>query len=95
MRTAITLLQQMSLRLGPNDDTLDNLQQLSNHALHYLRWAAIQTLFTLDRAKGTQALLQALNDSHPHVRNAAQRSWNKLQALEASSPAVNAASDQR
>ena len=83
MRTAITLLQQLSVRLGPNADTLDNLQQFSSHPLHYLRWAATQTLFALDRPLGTQALKRALHDAHPHVRNAAQRSWDRLQALQA------------
>jgi hypothetical protein len=82
MRTAITLLQQLSARLGADADTLANLQQLSNHPLHYVRWAAIQTLFALDRPLGTQALEVALHDAHPHVRNAAQRSWQRLQALE-------------
>lgn len=82
MRTAITLLQQLSARLGADADTLTNLQQLSNHPLHYVRWAAIQTLFALDRTLGTQALALALHDAHPHVRNAAQRSWERLHALE-------------
>ncbi len=81
IKTSVQLLSQLSMRLGVDADTLQNTIQLTTHPLHFIRWSAIQTLFSLDREQGTKALIIALDDSHPHIRNAARRSYAKLTAL--------------
>jgi hypothetical protein len=40
---------------------------------HFVRWKAIQTLLHLDLTRGQAALVRALDDSHPQVRQAASK----------------------
>jgi hypothetical protein len=50
------------------------LKTLTAHPEHYVRWAAIQSLCRISREDGIACLRQALDDDHPHVRNAAEKS---------------------
>ena len=52
--------------------------ELLAHRNHQVRWEATQSLWKLDRKMGYKALLASLNDPHPHVRNTASRSLQKL-----------------
>jgi hypothetical protein len=54
------------------------LRGLMEHPAHYVRWAALQAIFSLDREYGTCLLKEATNDAHEHVRSAAKRSLTKL-----------------
>ena len=49
------------------------MRSLMNHPDHYVRWAAVQNICTLSREDGIECLQQAIEDPHPHVRNAARR----------------------
>jgi hypothetical protein len=54
------------------------LEGLMEHPAHYVRWAALQAVFCLDRRHGVSLLHKATNDAHQHVRSAAVRSLTKL-----------------
>lgn len=47
---------------------------------HFLRWRAVQSLLKLHTTDGISAVKHASNDSHPHVRRAAERTLNNLAA---------------
>jgi len=49
------------------------LKRLMTHPEHYIRWAAVQSICAISREEGIQCLRQALEDDHPHIRNAAQK----------------------
>jgi hypothetical protein len=70
----------ISLMSTMNDlSALPVLEELSSfHPAHFVRWAAVQAMFRLDRNTGMQALHRALNDPHEHVRTAASRSVAKI-----------------
>jgi len=53
---------------------------LMEHPAHYVRWAALQAIFSLDRERGAALLKTAAADPHEHVRTAAIRSLEKLNA---------------
>jgi hypothetical protein len=48
------------------------------HGHHWLRWKAVKTLLHLDLAAGSEALQLAIDDPHPHVRNAARATLANL-----------------
>jgi len=64
---------------------LKNLVQ--NHPDHFVRWSALKNLLDLNFQEGVELLQQALNDPHPHVRNAARKSLESLKAHSATEPA--------
>jgi HEAT repeat protein len=49
------------------------LKRLMTHPEHYVRWAAIQGICAISREEGIACLRQSLEDKHPHIRNAAQK----------------------
>jgi HEAT repeat protein len=49
------------------------LVRLTGHPAHFVRWTALQSLARVDGAAARDALRAALDDPHPHVRNAAGR----------------------
>lgn len=49
------------------------LKRLMTHPEHYIRWAAVQSICTISREEGIQCLRKSLEDDHPHIRNAAQK----------------------
>jgi hypothetical protein len=55
-------------------DSVKNMEKLYNHPDHFVRWASISSLIQLDFEKGYDSLLRAVDDKHPHVKNAAQKS---------------------
>jgi len=59
------------------------LEGLMEHPAHYVRWAALQAIFSLDRERGAALLKTAAADPHEHVRTAAIRSLEKLNAAAA------------
>lgn len=61
------------------------LEGLMEHSAHYVRWAALQAIFCLDRERGAALLKTAATDPHEHVRTAAMRSLAKLSAAAAGS----------
>jgi len=49
------------------------IASFTKHTSHAVRWAAIQALGKLDREEAMSCLRKAVDDQHPHIRNAAQR----------------------
>ena len=49
------------------------LTTLTAHPEHYVRWAAIQSICSISQSDGIECLRRALDDDHPHVRNAARK----------------------
>lgn len=54
------------------------LRSLSSHPHHAVRWAAIQNLGRLSRSEAMVKIREAVNDAHPHVRRAAQKTLDQL-----------------
>jgi HEAT repeats len=54
------------------------LRELAAHPNHAVRWAAIQNLGRLSRSEALVKIRQAINDPHPHVRRAAQKTLDQL-----------------
>jgi hypothetical protein len=63
-----------------HQSSLSPLKQLTHHAHHAVRWSAIQNLARLSRSEAIARLREAVNDPHPHVQRAAQKTLQKLQA---------------
>lgn len=58
--------------------SIEPLSQLTTHAHHAVRWAAVQGLGRISRSAAVDKLQQALNDPHPHLRRAAARTLDQL-----------------
>jgi hypothetical protein len=54
------------------------LRALASHPHHAVRWAAIQNLGRLSRSEALVKIREAVTDSHPHVRRAAQKTLDQL-----------------
>lgn len=54
------------------------LRSLSAHHHHAVRWAAIQNLGRLSRSEALAKIREAIEDPHPHVRRAAQKTLDQL-----------------
>ncbi len=53
----------------------ESLLALSNHALHFVRWTALQKLYDVSPSQAIRRLtVAAAEDPHPHVREASQES---------------------
>jgi len=74
------------------NSSLPGLRRLLEHKDHFVRWTALRSIMALDPEEGTARVREAVNDPHPHVRNAATRSLAKLAQM-AASPAVAAATE--
>lgn len=55
----------------PNSLTV--LRSLAEHPVHFIRWAALEAVSRIDDATTSELLARFLDDPHPHIRNAAQR----------------------
>lgn len=55
------------------------LKNLSSHAHHAVRWAAIQNLGRLNRSEALVKIREATSDPHPHVRRAAQKTLEQIE----------------
>lgn len=60
------------------DSSINPLKCLLQHQDHFVRWSAIQSIFTIDNELGYQLLQECANDPHPHVRNAAKRTLKQF-----------------
>jgi hypothetical protein len=80
-------LQFTQLRVATNvlgkiahQTSLDPLLKLSHHSHHAVRWAAIQNMGRINRTAALSRVRAALDDPHPHVRRAAQKTVEQLTA---------------
>lgn len=58
----------------------DRLASLCDHPDHFVRWTALRSLTRVDFRAGVEKLRVAVDDPHPHVRNAAARALKKMVA---------------
>jgi hypothetical protein len=65
-------------KFGFNQTSVDILKKIATNKAHFVRWTAIQCLFKMSPENGKIFLEAALEDKHPHVRQAAKLSWNRL-----------------
>jgi len=61
-----------------HQSSIEPLQRLSSHSHHAVRWAAIQNLGRLSRSAALAKIKEAVNDPHPHVKRAAQKTLEQL-----------------
>jgi hypothetical protein len=64
----------------PAAGSAEALLRISGHPSHFVRWAALQALFSVDPAAAQRRLLEATDDPHPRVRQAAQLAAAQLAA---------------
>lgn len=63
----------------PRRRSLDNLEALSRHTAHFVRWTAIQSMFSIDFDAAVARLeLAAETDGHPSIRKAARSALDQL-----------------
>ena len=56
------------------------IASLYDHPDHFVRWSAVRRVIELDPPLGESLVRRALNDIHPHVQRAAQRSIERYEA---------------
>jgi hypothetical protein len=61
-----------------HQSSIEPLKRLTQHKHHAVRWTAIQNLARLSRSEAITSLREAVNDEHPHVQRAAQKTLAKL-----------------
>jgi hypothetical protein len=64
-----------------NENSIPVLKALISNENHFVRWAVVQNVYRLDQKEGMNLIQACLSDHHPHVRNAAQKSLNQINAL--------------
>lgn len=62
-----------------HQSSIKPLKLMSAHGHHAVRWAAITNLGRINRSEAILKLKEAVNDPHPHVRNAAVKTLRKLE----------------
>ncbi len=72
--TVIDLMICLSRKLGPTLEIKQTLKDLTKSPLHFIRWKAIEALFSIDQSLGLIAVKEAIKDPHPHVASAARSS---------------------
>ncbi len=60
------------LAVAGDDHTVDYVKPLVESPVHYIRWAAVQTISALNSAQGLSCLTKLAEDAHPEVRTAAR-----------------------
>lgn len=63
-----------------HQSSIGPLRRLASHSHHAVRWAAIQNLGRLSRSAALAKIKEAVNDPHPHVKRAAQKTLEQLSA---------------
>jgi hypothetical protein len=58
--------------------SVEPLKQLTDHAHHAVRWAAVQSLGRINRSAAIEKLQASLADPHPHIRRAAAKTLAQL-----------------
>jgi hypothetical protein len=61
-------------------DRIDFVSNALAHPAHAVRWSAVKALWALDSERAAAATRRCLDDSHPHVRNAAAATLRLLAA---------------
>jgi hypothetical protein len=64
----------------------DAVAGLCEHPLHFVRWSAMRGLARLDPERALPLIEAAMEDPHPHVREAARKSLDRLSKEEVSWP---------
>ena len=77
-------LQFTARMLGEIGDqaSLEPLESLLDHQDHFVRWEALRALARLNIDRALPQLEAALDDPHPHIRNAAGTSLQRYQVLQ-------------
>lgn len=57
-----------------------SLLALVGHPQHFVRWSAVRSLIRIDFRQGLAMVQRCIHDAHPHVRNAALRALDKIEA---------------
>lgn len=73
LRVAATVLGKIA-----HQSSIEPLKQLAAHKHYAVRWAAIQNLGRVSRSEALLKIREAVNDDHPHVRRAAQKTLDVL-----------------
>lgn len=60
--------------------SIASLLALSHHSAHFVRWAALQSLFKVDFEAAVKRLKSATEDEHPSVSRAARQASERLSA---------------
>lgn len=63
-------------------EAMTALRRVAEHPSHHVRWTALRAAVEVDRAAAIALLEAALDDPHPHPRNAARRGLDRLRAGE-------------
>jgi len=58
--------------------SIEYIEPFIRHDLHFVRWEAIRTTFSIDEKAGLKLLKNALSDPHGHVRKAAAATLEKI-----------------
>lgn len=77
-------LQFTARMLGEIGDqaSLDPLESLLDHQDHFVRWEALRALARLNIDRALPQLEAALDDPHPHIRNAAVTSLQRYRTMQ-------------
>ncbi len=78
MLRTLAALEAGSPQGAPDPRSVESVATLCKHEFHFVRWGAVQTLCNIDFERGKQALMDAVDDPHPHIVNAARSSVSKL-----------------
>jgi hypothetical protein len=73
----------MLLAALEHTEAAPTIASLCDHPDHFVRWSAVRRVMELDASLGESLVRHALNDIHPHVRRAAQRSIERYEAMRA------------
>jgi hypothetical protein len=71
--TMLSLLSDTS-----SQQSIEYIEPFIRHDLHFVRWEAIRTIFSIDEKAGLTLLENARSDSHGHVRKAATATLDKI-----------------
>jgi hypothetical protein len=75
---AMILAHEERLSFDDVEKCLITMERYCSDSLHFIRWAAIQSLASVDLMRAKKHILKATNDPHPHVRRAAISAVNVL-----------------
>jgi HEAT repeat protein len=59
--------------------SVPRLLDLTRHRLHFVRWAAVRAVLSIEPGRAVEVLTAAAADRHPHVRRAAERSLQQIE----------------
>jgi len=59
-------------------ESIPVIEALTSHPMHFVRWRAVQTIGAIDVDAGIRHATTATSDAHPHVRDAARKTLDRL-----------------